>query len=134
MGQEEKPKKGTIFIVEDNLVNMKLIMDLLQFHNYNIVEAYNGKEAMEKIEIHKKEIDLVLMDLQLPEIDGLDLIKAFKKEPTTSHIPIIVISAHVMEADMHKAMEAGACNYITKPINVEEFVSKIDGFFTESKV
>ncbi|MEW5819640.1 MAG: response regulator [Cyanobacteriota bacterium] len=127
-------KKGTIFIVEDNLVNMKLIMDLLEFHNYSIIEAYNGKEAMEKIEVHKHEIDLVLMDLQLPEIDGLDLIKAFKNDSSTKHIPIIVISAHVMEADMHKAMEAGCCNYITKPINVEEFVSKIDEFFSEARV
>lgn len=121
--------KGTIFIVEDNIVNMKLIRDLLDYHNYSIIEAYNGREAMEKIEVHKEEIDLILMDLQLPEIDGLELIKTFKNDPTISHIPIIVISAHVMEADMHKAMEAGSCNYITKPINVEEFVRKIDDFF-----
>lgn len=123
------PKKGTIFIVEDNLINMKLIKDLLDYHNYNIIEAYNGKEALEKMAAHREEIDITLMDLQLPEIDGLELIKIFKNDPKTKHIPIIVLSAHVMEADMHKALNAGCCNYITKPINVEEFVNKIDSFF-----
>lgn len=130
MTQEDiTSKKGTIFIVEDNLINMKLIKDLLDYHNYNIIEAYNGKEALEKMKAHWEEIDITLMDLQLPEIDGLELIKIFKNDPKTKHIPIIVLSAHVMESDMHKALNAGCCNYITKPINVEEFVNKIDSFF-----
>lgn len=129
MAQETNGNKGTIFIVEDNLINMKLIKDLLSFHKYEIIEAYNGKEALDKMKDHKEIIDLVLMDLQLPEIDGLELIKIFKADETTKHIPIIVLSAHVMESDMHKALEAGCTNYITKPINIEDFVHKIDSFF-----
>jgi len=64
-------KKGTILISEDNITNMKLIKDILLFYEYEVIEAYYGKSALEKIRENKDEIDLILMDLQLPELDGL---------------------------------------------------------------
>lgn len=134
MDENKKEKKGSIFIVEDNIINLKLIKDILDFHNYEIYEAHNGREALDKIQEIKDKTDLILMDLQLPEIDGLELIRIFKKDPEIKHIPIIVLSAHAMEIDMHKAVEAGCNNYITKPINVEDFISKIESFFLHCQV
>lgn len=122
-------KKGTILISEDNPVNMKLIRDVLVFYGYNIIETHDGKSAIEKIKEHKNDIDLILMDLQLPEIDGLEVIRIVKSDNSTKNLPIFVISAHVQENDIKKALKAGCNNYITKPINLEDFLGKINAFF-----
>jgi CheY-like chemotaxis protein len=123
--------KGCIFIIEDNLINMKLIKDILTVHNYHIIEAYDGNEAIQKMEAHQTEIDLVLMDIQLPEINGLELIKRFKENEQIAKVPIIVLSAHAMESDMEKALCLGAADYITKPINIEDFVSCIEQYLNQ---
>jgi two-component system, cell cycle response regulator DivK len=121
--------KGTILIAEDNPVNFKLLRDVLTYYNYRIIEAYDGKTAFDKIKEHKNDIDLILMDLRLPEMDGLDVIKAVKDNIHLKKLPIFVISAYAMESDIKSAMEAGCNNYITKPINVEDFLEKIEAFF-----
>lgn len=122
-------KKGTILISEDNITNMKLIKDILLFYEYEVIEAYDGKSALEKIRENKDEIDLILMDLQLPELDGLEVIKLVKSDDSTKNLPIFVISAHAQESDIKKALKAGCNNYITKPINIEDFLFKINTFF-----
>ncbi len=121
--------KGTILIAEDNPVNFKLLRDVLTYYNFKLIEAYDGKTAFEKISEFKNEIDLILMDLRLPEMDGLDVIKAVKQNEKLKNLPIFVISAYAMESDIKSAMEAGCNNYITKPINVEDFLEKIEAFF-----
>lgn len=123
------PTKGSILIVEDNPVNMKLVRDVLSAKDYNIFEAYDGKTALKMIKEEKDRIDLILMDLQLPEIDGLEVIKIVKSDDSTKNLPIFVISAHAMESDIKKALKAGCNNFITKPINLQEFLDKIDAFF-----
>lgn len=126
---EKTDKKGTILISEDNLANMKLIRDVLGFYGYEIIEAYDGKTTLEKIKERKNDIDLILMDLQLPDIGGLEIIKIVKSDDSTKSLPIFVISAYVQESDIKKAMKAGCNNYITKPINLEDFLEKINTFF-----
>ncbi|MDD3013399.1 MAG: response regulator [Candidatus Gastranaerophilales bacterium] len=121
--------KGTILIAEDNLSNMKLLKDILGFQGYKIIEAYDGKTALELTRQNKDVIDLILMDLQLPEMDGIEVIKLIKSDDSTKKLPVVVISAHAMEIDMKRALKAGCNNYITKPINVESFIEKINAFF-----
>jgi len=121
--------KGTILIAEDNLSNMKLLKDILDFQGYTIIEAYDGKAALDLTRRNKDSIDLILMDLQLPEMDGIEVIKLVKSDDSTKKLPIFVISAHAMEIDMKRALKAGCNNYITKPINVESFIEKINAFF-----
>lgn len=129
---ENTAKKGTIIVIEDNVVNMKLVKDILTYHKFDILEACNGNEAIEQVEKHKNIIDLIIVDLQLPEIDGFQLIKRFKSDDSTNHIPIMVLSAHAMEVDMNKAMIAGCNEYVTKPINVESFITKVEKYFLQS--
>lgn len=131
MKNENKNKK-TILITEDNPSNMKLIKDLLTFYNYRTIEAHDGQSALDQIKIFQKEIDLILMDLQLPKIDGIEVIKIIKSDIATFKIPVIVISAHAMDTDIEKAMKAGCADYITKPINITGFIKKIDEFFAEN--
>lgn len=126
-------KKGTILIAEDNPINMKLLRDILSFQGYKIIEANDGKTALDLTRQNKDSIDLILMDLQLPEMDGLEVIRLVKSDDSTKDIPVFVISAHAMEIDMKRALKAGCNNYITKPINVEEFIEKINAFFRHIK-
>lgn len=125
----EKQDRRAILIIEDNLVNLKLIKDILMFHNYDIIEAHDGKEALDKIYIHHEQIGLILMDLLLPEIGGIELIKMFKNTPKLKCIPIIVLSALAMDNSLQRASEAGCDAYITKPINIEDFINKVETFF-----
>ncbi|MFA6988841.1 MAG: response regulator [Candidatus Gastranaerophilaceae bacterium] len=117
----------TIFIAEDNKINLKLVKDLLELKEYKILEAYDGKEALEKIIQNHNLIDLILMDIQMPVLNGIDAIKELKNNVLTASIPIIVLSAYAMETDIKKAKEAGAEDYITKPLNITEFLTKIQG-------
>ena len=121
----------TILIAEDNPTNMKLLNDILGFKGYVIIQANNGKIALDKIRENKDILNLVLMDLQLPEMDGISVIKAVKSDNATKHIPIFVISAYAMENDIKNAMDAGCDQYITKPINVENFIKTINEFFSQ---
>ena len=128
----EKNHKGTILITEDNLSNMKLLKDVLEFQGYQIIEAYDGKAALDNINSYKSIIDLILMDIQLPEIDGLEVIRLVKSDNSTKNIPIFVISAHAMESDIKKAMDVGCNEYITKPINITSFINKINSLFSDN--
>ena len=119
----------TILIAEDNVFNMKLIRDTLEFQGYKVVEAQNGKIALNKIIELKSSIDLILMDVQMPEMDGLEVIRRIKADDSTKNIPVIVISAHAMENDIKKARDAGCIEYITKPINLIDFIKKINSLF-----
>lgn len=121
----------TILIVEDNPTNLKLIRDILVFQKYNVLESTDGKAAIETVANNSQNLDLILMDLQLPEISGLEVIKKLKSDEATQNIPIIVISAHAMEADIKKCFDAGCIDYITKPVNIQEFIRKIKLFFEE---
>lgn len=120
---DEKRLLMKILIVEDNPVNMELFQDLLEMDGFVVKKAINGLEAIDRA---KEELpDLILMDIQIPEMDGWEAIKILKEMSETQNIPIIALTAHAMEGDKEKAMTLGCHSYISKPINTRTFASGI---------
>jgi signal transduction histidine kinase/CheY-like chemotaxis protein len=119
-------RRDLILVVEDNPANMKLISELLRARGFTILEAANAEEALTRVRRIKPH--LILMDLQLPGMDGLACARELKKDPRTSDIPTVALTAHAMKGDEERAREAGCVGYITKPINTAEFARQIEGF------
>ena len=117
-----------ILVIEDNPMNMELVSDLLEINGYEVLKAKSGLEMFEIIGSIATVPDLILMDVQIPETDGLTLTKWLKENPLTRDIPIIALTAHAMKGDREKALEAGCVDHIPKPINTREFVNKISKF------
>jgi len=116
----------TILIVEDNDLNMKLFNDLLQANGYNTVQTKSGMEALQLTREHRP--DLILMDIQLPEISGLEVTKRLKADDELKHIPIVAVTAFAMKGDEEKILEGGCEGYIAKPISVPSFLETIAKF------
>lgn len=115
-----------VLIVEDNDLNMKLFQDLLEAHGIDTIEARDGKNV---INITKEQNpDLILMDIQLPEISGLDVIKMIKADEELKYIPIIAVTAFAMKGDEHRIRESGCEGYISKPISVSSFVETVQEY------
>ncbi|MBL9035031.1 MAG: response regulator [Rhodospirillaceae bacterium] len=126
---EEKRRRAsekTILIVEDNELNMKLFHDLIQAHGYNILQTKDGMEALKLARQHKP--DLILMDIQLPEVSGLEVTKWIKEDDNLKSIPIIAVTAFAMKGDEEKIREGGCEAYIAKPISVVQFLETVDRF------
>lgn len=113
----------SILIVEDNELNMKLFNDLLEAHGYNTLQSRNGIEAFELARQHKP--DLVLMDIQLPEVSGLEVIKWLKDDEELREIPVIAVTAFAMKGDEDRIREAGCEAYLSKPISVANFLDVV---------
>ncbi len=113
----------SILIVEDNELNMKLFNDLLEAHGYNTLQSRNGIEAFELVRQHRP--DLVLMDIQLPEVSGLEVIKWLKEDEDLREIPVIAITAFAMKGDEVRIREAGCEAYLSKPISVANFLDVV---------
>ena len=107
-----------ILIVEDNPQSMKLILMTLRPHNYNLLEATDGEEAL-KI-ANREKPDLIIMDIQLPKMNGLELTRRLRQTPALRHIPIVAITAYAMKGDEEKIVKAGCNAYFPKPINTRE--------------
>jgi two-component system cell cycle response regulator len=121
---------GNVLIIEDNPINRKLIRRLLQIHHFKIVEA---EDAETGIRIADEWLpDLILMDIQLPGMDGLEATKIIKKTPRTSGIKIIALTSYAMQGDAEKARSAGCDGYITKPINTRKFFNQILEFIPDT--
>lgn len=116
----------TILIVEDNELNMKLFNDLLQAHGYDTLQTKDGHEAVSITEEHHP--DLILMDIQLPKISGLEITKMIKEKDELKDIPVIAVTAFAMKGDEEKIMEGGCDGYIAKPISVPSFLETVAGF------
>lgn len=118
------PKK--ILIVEDNELNMKLFSDLLDAHGY---ETHQTREGLKAIEMAKKHMpDLILMDIQLPEVSGLEVTKWIKDDKSLAAIPIIAVTAFAMRGDEKRIRDGGCEAYISKPITISTFLSTIRKF------
>ena len=117
---------GKIFIVEDNELNLKLFCDLLGANNYEVESTVDGDLAMELI--RKAMPGLILMDIQLQGMSGIDLIKNIKCDKYIGEIPIIAVTAFAMRDDKEKIMESGCDSYIAKPISIEPFLQEIAKF------
>ncbi len=119
----------TVLIVEDNELNMKLFNDLLEGHGYVTVGTRNGVEAMELARKHKP--DLILMDIQLPEVSGLDVTRWLKADPELKSIPVIAVTAFAMKGDEERIREGGCEAYLSKPISVAKFLETVRQFLPE---
>jgi two-component system cell cycle response regulator DivK len=112
-----------LLYVEDNAFNRKLVRDLLQRTTYELLEAGDGESGLAAT---RRELpDLVIMDIQLPRMSGLDVTRALRADPTTAHIPIIVITSFALSGDEQKAKAAGATAYLAKPYSPRELLQTI---------
>ncbi len=116
----------TVLIVEDNLLNMKLFNDLLEAHGYRTLKTTDGIEALEMTREHKP--DLILMDIQLPEVSGLDVTRWIKEDNNISHIPVIAVTAFAMKGDEERMLRGGCEAYLSKPISVAKFLETVRAY------
>lgn len=119
---------ATVLIVEDNELNMKLFHDLLEAQGYDILQTRDGMEALRMARQHKP--DLILMDIQLPEVSGLEVTKWIKEDDELKSIPIIAVTAFAMKGDEEKIREGGCEAYIAKPISVSNFLATVEKFLS----
>ncbi|WCL55699.1 MULTISPECIES: response regulator [Kordiimonadales] len=115
-----------ILIVEDNELNMKLFCDLLEAHNYKVIQTRDGMAALDLAREHNP--DLILMDIQLPEVSGLEVTKWLKEDEDLRKIPVVAVTAFAMKGDEEKIREGGCEAYIAKPISVGHFLETVKQF------
>lgn len=128
-GQAAKDGRKTVLIVEDNELNMKLFNDLLEAQGYRVLQTRDGLSALD---IAKANLpDLILMDIQLPEVSGIEVTKWLKEDDRLRHIPVIAVTAFAMKGDEEKIREGGCEAYISKPISVVSFLQTIDGYLKD---
>ena len=113
-----------VMVVEDNEKNRKLMRVLLKSKGYNVIEATTGEEAISTLK--KQKPDIILMDIQLPGIDGITLVKQIKADANTNDIPIIAVTAFAMKGDEQKILSFGCNGYISKPIDTHELLNIIE--------
>ncbi|WP_424981042.1 response regulator [Maritalea sp. S77] len=121
----------TVMIVEDNELNMKLFNDLLESRGYRTIQTRNGMEALDLAKAHHP--DLILMDIQLPEVSGLVVTKWIKEDEALRSIPVIAVTAFAMKGDEERILEGGCEGYISKPISLPHFLETIEGFIGPGK-
>ena len=122
----DRPLRKKVLIVEDNDLNMKLFNDLLVAHGYGTLQTKDGVEALELIREHRP--DLILMDIQLPEVSGIEVMQWIKKDDNLRMIPIIAVTSFAMKGDEEKIREGGCEAYISKPISVANFLRTVEQF------
>ena len=120
----------TILIVEDNELNMKLFHDLLEAHGYETLQTRTGIEALELARTHRP--DLILMDIQLPEVSGLEVTKWIKEDEDLCAIPVIAVTAFAMKGDEERIRQGGCEAYISKPISVAKFLETVRSYLGEA--
>jgi two-component system, cell cycle response regulator DivK len=123
-------EKRTVLYVEDNADNRSLIRRVLGAEGYSMVEAVNAESALQKLEDGR--VDLILMDINMPGVDGYTLTARIKSIEKFSRIPIIAVTANVMRGDREKSLEAGCDGYIQKPIDIDTLAQQIERFMTRS--
>jgi two-component system cell cycle response regulator DivK len=122
-------KNINILIIDDNATNLKLIKVLLTLENYQVETAFNSEEALNVLKYFKPQI--ILMDIQLPGMNGLELTQLLKKNPQFRETVILALTAYAMKGDKEKALAAGCDGYITKPIDTRTFSALIRRYFTK---
>jgi two-component system cell cycle response regulator DivK len=120
--------KGTILYVEDNPDNRLLVKRILLAEDYSLLEAIDGKDALTVLETARP--DLILMDINMPDMDGYALTAKIKSLPGFERIPILALTANVMRGDKEKTLEAGCDGYIQKPLDIDQLTREIDKFLS----
>ena len=126
--QGNEPRRRKVLIVEDNELNMKLFNDLLTAHGYDTLQTGDGMEALTLARRHHP--DLILMDIQLPEISGLEITRRIKEDEELQPIPVIAITAFAMKGDRERIRGGGCEDYIAKPISITAFMQTVRRFLT----
>ncbi|MNV66250.1 Polar-differentiation response regulator DivK [compost metagenome] len=121
---EKVLKDKTILITDDDMRNIFALSSALQLYDLKIVIANNGREALERLE-ESEQIDLVLMDIMMPEMDGYESMKAIRLQKRFAKLPIIALTAKAMKNDREKCIEAGANDYISKPVDMDKLLSML---------
>jgi len=119
-------ERKKILVVEDNELNLKLFRDLLEANNFEVIENRDGKRVLELTQTEKP--DIILMDIQLPDISGMDLIERIKADELLKKIPIIAVTAFAMQEDKDNILNSGAEEYISKPISITKFLEVINKY------
>ena len=120
--------KGTILYVEDNPDNRLLVKRILQAEDYSLLEAIDGKDALYVLKTARP--DLILMDINMPDMDGYTLTSTIKSLPGFERIPILALTANVMRGDKEKTLEAGCDGYIQKPLDIDQLTREIEKFLS----
>ena len=123
-----RPARRKILIIEDNILNMKLFHDVLVAHGYETLQSRDGTEAVALARQHRP--DLILMDIQLPEMSGLQVTKLLKEDEELRMIPVVAVTAFAMKGDEQKIREGGCEGYIAKPISIANFLQTIKRFLS----
>lgn len=122
-------KSKTVLIVEDNPLNLELVVAILEIKGYGILKA---EDAETGIQLAREQLpDLILMDRQLPGMDGLEAARFIKSDPAISSIPIVALTASAMKKDQEEALQAGCIGFITKPFNLSNFLKEVEGYLGE---
>ncbi|WP_026380842.1 response regulator [Afifella pfennigii] len=120
----------TVMIVEDNELNMKLFNDLLKAKGYDTLPMRNGYEALETLKSERP--DLIIMDIQLPEISGLEVTRIIKQDEELKHIPVIAVTAFAMKGDEERIRQGGCEGYLSKPISVASFIENVRSYIGDA--
>jgi len=116
-----------VLVVEDNDRNLELVRDILEFHGFKLLEASNAAEA---IALATSQVpDIVLMDIQLPDLDGEAALRQLRANPTTAHIPIVALTAFAMKDDRARFLAAGFDGYLEKPVNIRTLAEDVRSYF-----
>jgi CheY-like chemotaxis protein len=128
-----KPTPGRLLVVEDNHVNQKVVTAILRKRGFVIELANDGREALAKLE-SGGDFDLVLMDVQMPVLDGLEATRLIRKDQRWKALPIVAMTAHAMTGDKERCLEAGMNGYISKPVHPAHLLTTVDGFLAHRSV
>lgn len=120
----------TVLVIEDNPVNMKLVRTVLQIGGHQVIEAMDAETGIQMT--NELMPDLILMDIQLPGMDGLEATRVLKKSDDTRHIPVVALTSYAMHGDEKKAQEAGCDGYICKPIDTRTFLGVLEKFLSSA--
>ncbi len=121
-----------ILVVEDNDMNFKLAQRLLEIEGYRVSHAVDAENAL--VQVHADPPDLIVLDIQLPEMDGFALAELLGQDEATRHIPLMALSAHAMQEDLQRAKEMGIAGYMTKPIDTRKFPSLVIECLNRGKI
>ena len=123
--------KPNILYIEDNPDNIMLVRRVLESGGHNVIEARNGIQGLSILE--SQEVDLILLDINLPDIDGYEVARRLRSStiPASAHTPIIAITANAMRGDARKALDAGCDVYMSKPINIQDLLEKVEALVLE---
>ncbi len=124
-----KNSDKVVLVIEDNATNMKLFNELLKVHGYNVLQATNGMGGWQMAREHRP--DLILMDIQLHDVSGLDVTRWLKNDEDLKSIPVIAITSFAMKGDEEKFLQNGCDGYISKPISIPKFLQTLERFMAE---